>query len=156
MATSVVSFVPSSSLKYFLQTLQYQYSVFPASVQVAFFPSVLLNWWPVAGTTVAANVVSFVPASSLKYFLQALQYQYSVFPSSVQVAALLSLLLNWWPVAGITVAASVVSFVPASSLKYFLQTLQYQYSIFPASVQVAALLSVLLNWWPGEVSVSVR
>ena len=44
----------------------------------------------VFGITVSAFVISFLPAESLKYLPQELHVQYSMFPSSVQVAAFAS------------------------------------------------------------------
>ena len=107
----------------------------------------------------AASVVSFVPASSLKYFLQALQYQYSVFPASVQVAALLSLLLQLMSCrrnrCGCKRCFPVCACVHHENT--FRKQCSFQYSMFPASVQVAALPVCLTQLMTRqEVAVSVR
>ena len=48
--------------------------------------------------------------------------------------------LGFVPVAGIVTSAA--SFSPASSVKFFWQRAQLQYSVLPSSVQVAALAAV--------------
>ena len=125
--------------------LQVQYWMFPASVHVASFASVLVRLCPSAATTVSSWLISVSPFSSLKIFPHSLQVQYSMFPASVQVAASASVLVRVWPFAATTVSFSSISVVPSASLNSFLQVPQVQYAMFPASVQVAAFASVLVS-----------
>ena len=141
----------SSDKKYFLQCSQVQYSLLPSSVQVAALASTFVSLW-LAGITVSdcstALAVSGLESSDKKYFLQCSQVQYALFPSSVQVAALASTFVSLW-LAGITVSdnstAVAVSGLVSSDKKYFPQCSQVQYSLFPSSVQVAALASVFVK-----------
>ena len=98
---SLISVVPSASLNSFLQIPQVQYSMLPASVQVAAFSSVLLKSWP-AATTVSDWLISCVPSLSLNSFPHVPQVQYAMFPSSVHVAAFASVSVRSWPVAAIS------------------------------------------------------
>ena len=146
-----VSGLVSSDKKYFLQCSQVQYSLLPFSVQVAAFISTFVSLW-LAGITVSDNstalAVSGLVSSDKKYFLQCSQVQYSVFPSSVQVASFASTFVSLW-LAGITVSESstavAVSGLASSDKKYFPQCSQVQYSLLPFSEQVAAFASVLVN-----------
>ena len=92
-----VSGLVSSDKKYFPQCSQVQYSLLPFSEQVAAFASTFVNLW-LAGITVSDNstalAVSGLVSSDKKYFPQCSQVQYSLFPSSVQVAAFASVLFN--------------------------------------------------------------
>ena len=141
----------SSDKKYFLQCSQVQYSLFPSSVQVAAFASTFVSLW-LAGITVSACstalAVSGLVSSDKKYFLQCSQVQYALFPSSVQVASFASTFVSLW-LAGITVSESstavAVAGLASSDKKYFPQCSHVQYSLFPSSVQVAALASVLVK-----------
>ena len=133
--------------------LQVQYSMFPASVHVASFASVLVRLCPSAATTVSSWLISVSPFSSLKIFPHVPQVQYAMFPASVQVAAFASVLLKSWP-AATTVSSWLISCVPSLSLNSFPHVPQVQYAMFPASVQVAAFASVLLKSWPAATTVS--
>ena len=146
-----VSGLVSSDKKYFLQCSQVQYSLFPSSEQVAAFTSTFVSLW-LAGITVSDNstalAVSGLVSSDKKYFLQCSQVQYSLFPSSEQVAAFASTFVSLW-LAGITVSESstalAVSGLVSSDKKYFPQCSQVQYSLLPLSVQVASFASVFFN-----------
>ena len=83
---------------------------------------------PVAGIMVSSLLISLVRASSLKYLPHTGQYQYSLFPASVAVAALASVFSASWPLAAITSLSQVVSFWQAASVKYLPHPAQYQYS----------------------------
>ena len=146
-----VSELVSSDKKYFLQCSQVQYSLLPFSVQVAAFASTFVSLW-LAGITVSdcstAFAVAGLVSSDKKYFPQCSQVQYSLLPSSVQVASFASTFVSLW-LAGITVSdnstALAVSGLVSSDKKYFLQCSQVQYSLFPLSVQVAAFVAVFFN-----------
>ena len=127
--------------------------MFPASVHVASFASVLVRLCPSAATTVSSWLISCVPSLSLNSFPHVPQVQYSMFPASVQVAAFASVLLKSWP-AATTVSSWLISCVPSLSLNSFPHVPQVQYAMFPASVQVAAFASVLLKSWPAATTVS--
>ena len=120
--------------------------MFPASVHVASFASVLVRLCPSAATTVSSWLISVSPFSSLKIFPHVPQVQYAMFPASVQVAAFASVLLKSWP-AATTVSDWLISCVPSLSLNSFLQIPQVQYSMFPASVHVASFASVFSRLW---------
>ena len=92
-----VSGLVSSDKKYFPQCSQVQYALFPFSAQVASFASTFVSLW-LAGITVSesstALAVSGLVSSDKKYFPQCSQVQYSLLPSSEQVAALASVFFN--------------------------------------------------------------
>ena len=100
-----------------------------------------------------ALAVSGLASSDKKYFLQCSQVQYSLLPSLVQVASFASTFVSLW-LAGITVSdcstALAVSGLVSSDKKYFPQCSQVQCSMFPSSVQVAALASVFFNVCDAE------
>ena len=143
-----ISFSPFSSEKYLWQTEQVQYSLLPSSVQVGSFASVLVRLWPVASMSQLSFSISVLPFSSEKNLPQTEQVQYALLPSSVQVAALASVLVRLWPVASMSQLSFSISVVPFSSEKNLLQMEQVQYSLLPSSVQVAAFASVLVRLWP--------
>ena len=95
-----------------------------------------------------ALAVSGLVSSDKKYFLQCSQVQYSLLPSSEQVASFASTFVSLW-LAGITVSdnsiALAVSGLVSSDKKYFPQCSQVQYSLFPLSEQVAAFAAVLVK-----------
>ena len=150
----------SSDKKYFLQCSQVQYSLFPSSVQVAAFASTFVSLW-LAGITVSESSTAFAVAglvsSDKKYFLQCSQVQYSLFPSSVQVAAFASTFVSLW-LAGITVSESstalAVSGLASSDKKYFPQCSQVQYSLLPLSEQVASFAFTFVSLWLAGITVS--
>ena len=92
-----VSGLVSSDKKYFPQCSQVQYSLLPSLVQVAALASTFVSLW-LAGITVSdcstALAVSGLVSSDKKYFPQCSQVQYSLFPSSVQVAAFAAVLIR--------------------------------------------------------------
>ena len=100
-----------------------------------------------------AFAVSGLVSSDKKYFPQCSQVQYALFPFSAQVASFASTFVSLW-LAGITVSACstalAVSGLVSFDKKYFLQCSQVQYSLFPFSVQVAALTSVFFNVCDAE------
>ena len=155
-----VSGLASSDKKYFPQCSQVQYSLLPLSEQVASFASTFVSLW-LAGITVSdcstALAVSGLVSSDKKYFPQCSQVQYSMFPSSVQVASFASTFVSLW-LAGITVSESstalAVSGLVSSDKKYFPQCSQVQYSLFPSSVQVGALASTFVSLWLAGITVS--
>ena len=105
-----------------------------------------------AGITVSdcstALAVSGLESSDKKYFPQCSQVQYALFPSSVQVASFASTFVSLWLAGMINSDCSTafaVSGLVSSDKKYFPQCSQVQYSLFPSSVQVLALASVLVK-----------
>ena len=104
-----------------------------------------------------ALAVSGLVSSDKKYFLQCSQVQYSLFPSSVQVASFASTFISLW-LAGITVSESstalAVSGLVSSDKKYFPQCSQVQYALFPSSVQVASFASTFVSLWLAGITVS--
>ena len=146
-----VSGLASSDKKYFLQCSQVQYSLLPSSVQVGALASTFVSLW-LAGITVSesstALAVSGLVSSDKKYFPQCSQVQYSLLPSSVQVASFASTFVSLW-LAGITVSdnstALAVSGLASSDKKYCLQCSQVQYSLLPLSEQVASFAAVFFN-----------
>ena len=92
-----VSGLVSSDKKYFPQCSQVQYSMFPSSAQVTAFASTFVSLW-LAEITVSesstALAVSGLISSDKKYFPQCSQVQYSMFPSSAQVAAFAAVFFN--------------------------------------------------------------
>ena len=89
--------------------------------------------------------------------MQCSQVQYSLFPSSVQVASFASTFVSLW-LAGITVSdcstALAVSELESSDKKYFPQCSQVQYALFPFSAQVASFASTFVSLWLAGITVS--
>ena len=141
ISASVISVCPPWSEKFFPQTEQSQYSVFPAAVQAAS----CLSWWvSVCGfteITISASAISVWPALSENFFPHMEQSQYSTTPVCVQSAAFPSWWVSVWSAIGISV--SVISVRPSSSENFFPQTEQSQYSLTPVCIQSAAFPS----WW---------
>ena len=101
----------------------------------------------------ASLVVSCVHSSFLKYLPHISQCQYSLFPASVHVAATSVICSLVWPSALMVSASLVVSCVHSSFLKYLPHISQCQYSLFPASVHVAATSVICsLVWLFGSIS----
>ncbi len=94
MSASVIYVVPFASLNILWHTPQVQYCILPSSVQVAATAAVLVKLWPEAAITVSASVISVVPFASLKNLWQLSYVQYSILPSSVQVAATAAVLVK--------------------------------------------------------------
>ena len=86
VSACVISAVHASSLKYLPHTVQCQYSILPSAVQVAAVAATCSRVCATFAVTVSACVISVVPAASEKYLPHTVQCQYSILPSSVQVA----------------------------------------------------------------------
>ena len=92
-----VSGLESSDKKYFPQCSQVQYALFPSSVQVGALASTFVNLWlagMINSDCSTALAVSGLASSDKKYFPQCSQVQYSLLPSSVQVAAFAAVLVK--------------------------------------------------------------
>ena len=116
-------------------------SFFSPAFTVWFSPSMIEGFS--LATTVSSKLTGFVPFSSRKRSWSTVHSQYSMFPFSATLAALASTLSSVCPLALITVSARLISFVHSSSLKILLHLLHVQYAMFPFSVHVASLASVL-------------
>ena len=82
------------------------------------------------------------------------QYMSPAFPSSSHVAGITFFTAALCPATGIMVSSYAISFVQASSLKYLPHAVQYQYSMFPFTVQVGsfAATAVTALWLFGFIS----
>ena len=82
----VTSVVPVSSEKSAPQTVHFQWSLTPRSVQVAGVPPTLASEWGARAVARLSAVTSALPASSAKSLPQSAHAQWAAVPGSVQLA----------------------------------------------------------------------